>query len=77
MSESSKVELKEFGVNIWWHIPTFVKDAVEAQELLELSGFEVDDLPTPSKKLSVSRSSWRAEAQTTELQSPAYRSYDF
>lgn len=54
MSES-KVQLKEFGVNIWWHIPTFTKDGLVAQALIEESGFEIEDLPLPSKKLAVSR----------------------
>jgi len=45
----------EFGVNIWWHIPTFKISADRAQALVEQAGFEVDDMPRPSKKLAVSR----------------------
>lgn len=48
----------EFGVNIWWHIPTFTVNGYRAQGLLEEAGFEADELPLPSKKLAVSRTAY-------------------
>jgi outer membrane lipopolysaccharide assembly protein LptE/RlpB len=45
----------EFGVNIWWHIPTFTINGDRAQGLIEQAGFEPEDLPLPSRKLAVSR----------------------
>jgi hypothetical protein len=51
----TEVENNEFGVNIWWHIPTLTVDGTKAQALIEQSGFELEDLPLPSRKLAVSR----------------------
>jgi hypothetical protein len=49
---------KEFGVNIWWHIPEFVMNGDRAQSLVCQHGFEIEDLPLPSRRSVVSRAAY-------------------
>lgn len=51
----TEVENKQFGVNLWWSVPTFAMDGEKAQEIIQANGFEEDDLPLPSRKNVVSR----------------------
>lgn len=49
---------KQFGVNLWWTIPTFVQDGNKAQEALEKHGFEKEDMPLPTRRSVVSRAAY-------------------
>jgi hypothetical protein len=51
----TEVTNNEFGVNVWWHIPEFVKAGEVVQEIVAKHGFEEEDLPLPSRKNVISR----------------------
>lgn len=52
------VENNEFGVNLWWSVPSFVVDGERAQNILIKHGFEKEDLPLPSRRKVVSRAAY-------------------
>ena len=52
---NNQVSNQEFGVNVWWTIPTFKMEAVFVQNLLEKHGFDRDDMKSPSDRVEVSR----------------------
>jgi hypothetical protein len=48
-------QVKSFGVNLWWTVPTLAVPAQDAQALLEKYGFEKNDMREPSDRVEVSR----------------------
>ena len=56
--EGDSTMSKQFGVNIWWTVPTFRMDGEKAQEALTRHGFETEDMPLPGRRKAVSRAAF-------------------